>query len=399
MYKVRKYLIKQVIDGNSQNVSLALFLGSDPNTKSLQDHTLLHYAARWNQVEIIKILVAYGANLESRNYRDDTPLHRAARWGMSDAVRVLAELGGNVNVKGKYAYTPLHDAAFWGHTDTVSVLIELGADINARAWEGGHLPLESALWAHNPENRLPIVKSIVSAGAMGKTVKVWELYRFDLVCTIDLLRIFYPALNEIAHDDIFNLIKNGKSVAMYFAELYYHEAKQFENDSATTPIESMKFGLLKKSLDNYSKVLKFIQQYKDVDEKIKSINRIISMYSLSSTRVDIVNKGQDLYKLPMVLSLTSTASSSKENIFLKKLIFDLPQYGLQIANHWLDNIIDRMLAYSSDVVASCPSIFSPNKFQPRKSCSATFFYAEPSYAGNGSLLLPSNNSINLHLGP
>lgn len=55
--------------------------------------TALHAAAEENQVEVVKILVAAGADVEARNDYGLTPLQSALQRGRREAVSVLKEAG------------------------------------------------------------------------------------------------------------------------------------------------------------------------------------------------------------------------------------------------------------------------------------------------------------------
>jgi ankyrin repeat protein len=55
-----------------------------------------------------------------------TPVHIAAKYGNVNAIRVLAALGADVCAAANTGLTPLHIAAQYGHVDAIKGLAVLG---------------------------------------------------------------------------------------------------------------------------------------------------------------------------------------------------------------------------------------------------------------------------------
>ncbi|XP_054874660.1 uncharacterized protein si:ch73-193i2.2 isoform X2 [Amphiprion ocellaris] len=73
---------------------------ADPEARThLDQQTPLHYAAKNDAVEAIRLLLRAGATIESTDYKLRTPLQLAANLGRSDAARLLLELGADAGVK------------------------------------------------------------------------------------------------------------------------------------------------------------------------------------------------------------------------------------------------------------------------------------------------------------
>lgn len=102
------------------------------NAKDDQGLSALHYAARYNHVPIVKLLVEHHADLNDVDQEGATPLHYAARYkrvrfkGSEEVTSVtssvdnsvvlyLVSKGANVNVRDNYGCTPLHFAAMRGN--------------------------------------------------------------------------------------------------------------------------------------------------------------------------------------------------------------------------------------------------------------------------------------------
>ena len=70
------------------------------------------------------------ANVEDRGMKGDcTPLMEAASAGHTDIVRLLIAHGADVNAQSSSGNTPLMYACAGGHEDVVRVLLEAGAHV------------------------------------------------------------------------------------------------------------------------------------------------------------------------------------------------------------------------------------------------------------------------------
>jgi hypothetical protein len=100
-------------------VRLLLDSGADPNaTSNMRRSTPLHYAADgfitgpvWDpkrQVQTIKCLLNYDADLQAQDLNGATPLHRAVRTRCTAAVKALLEAGADPKIRNKPGSTPFH---------------------------------------------------------------------------------------------------------------------------------------------------------------------------------------------------------------------------------------------------------------------------------------------------
>ena len=109
--------------------------------------TLLHFAAQHgssNGTEILKFLLANGANIEAKNHIGQTPLFGAVIYDNLEGTKILIAHGAKVNVRQASGGTPLHAAAINSYCEVARALIRNGAAIKAKDSEG-KTPLRLAL--------------------------------------------------------------------------------------------------------------------------------------------------------------------------------------------------------------------------------------------------------------
>ena len=95
--------------------------------------------------ELVKLLIAAGADVNKADKWGSPPLHSAAEYGHTDCVKLLIAAGADVNKTNEDSETPLYTAAWNGHTECVKLLIDAGADVN-KTNEDGETPL---YWAES----------------------------------------------------------------------------------------------------------------------------------------------------------------------------------------------------------------------------------------------------------
>lgn len=106
--------------------------------------TPLHTAARGGHLEVIKFLIANGADVNARRKDGESALSEAVFNGHIDAARFLIASGANINNVGAEGHTPLHWTALHGNVDATTLLIERGADATIKD-EDGKTPVRCAL--------------------------------------------------------------------------------------------------------------------------------------------------------------------------------------------------------------------------------------------------------------
>ena len=128
----------------AENASLAMVeallgAGADPNVAQMSGLTPLMTAARTGNVAIVKALVTGGgdANAETKETKS-TALMWAVSEAHRDVVRVLLAAGADPHVSTTNGFTPLLYAARNGDIETAKALIAVGVDVNETGTDDTH---------------------------------------------------------------------------------------------------------------------------------------------------------------------------------------------------------------------------------------------------------------------
>jgi hypothetical protein len=120
----------------------------------------LHSAAFYEDLEMVRVLLDYGADVNSRSDHgnDCTPLGFASEGRFNDpkVVRLLLDHGADPNGQTWTGSTALHEAARVGRIEIVRLLIEHGASVEAKV-DDGRTPLDVA----SGEQRDEIIKLLL----------------------------------------------------------------------------------------------------------------------------------------------------------------------------------------------------------------------------------------------
>ena len=122
--------------------------------------TALHWAAHWNDAEVVELLIGAGANVNARNDYAATPLALAVENGSEPIVRRLLTAGADPNAPLATGETPLMTAVRAGNLLVVKALIASGANVNAAGGGRGQTPL---MWAVGGEPA--ILQTLLESGA------------------------------------------------------------------------------------------------------------------------------------------------------------------------------------------------------------------------------------------
>lgn len=105
--------------------------GVDVNIRQADGATALHWAAYRDDLELTTILLEAGADVDAVNDLGATPLWLSADNGSAAMVKRLVDAGADPNVTLHEGETPVMTAARTGNADAVRHLIAHGANVNA----------------------------------------------------------------------------------------------------------------------------------------------------------------------------------------------------------------------------------------------------------------------------
>ena len=143
----RRPLVAALAGGHFKTADLLRHYGADLDNRvaSQQMRTPMHSAAYYGDLEIVKKLIEYEADISAKDLEGYTPLNLASEGiHLKDrsVLRLLLERGADVNARTKVGSTPLHRASSWGALEIVRLLLDSGADVEAKD-NGGRTAIQS----------------------------------------------------------------------------------------------------------------------------------------------------------------------------------------------------------------------------------------------------------------
>lgn len=123
--------------GHEDIVATLLRREANPNKRTKQGQTALHYAASRNRFRIAEMLISCNAKLDVADETTSaTPLHRAASKGNLKMVQLLTENKCQLDCIDIEGNTPLHLACEEERTEVAELLNQLGASTSIENKEG-----------------------------------------------------------------------------------------------------------------------------------------------------------------------------------------------------------------------------------------------------------------------
>ncbi|GBO07023.1 Ankyrin-1 [Araneus ventricosus] len=203
--------------------------------KANDGFSLLHIAAQFGHLNIMKHLIQKGADIKSENDAGSKPIHVAAREGHKDIVQFLIDLDPTSKQLTADSKTVIHYAVLGGH-DVLQFLIDRKFDINASS-RIGYLPIHIAVETNN-EN---ILKILLHHGAFYNAIfngctplKIAQIKNYmqcaDLLVSVEKL---FHAVKRNNISEVESFIKNGIAINVRNADnitpLHYACWKGYEN--------------------------------------------------------------------------------------------------------------------------------------------------------------------------
>lgn len=182
-----------IANGDHSAISMILQAGADPNCKVADGITGLHIAAEKGDLELVKQLIAAGAEVDATTAASDrigpgrTALWIAAQNNDRAVAAALLAASASPNlVSGIDRTTPLILACSQGNTQLAQLLLQNGADVNMTGADG-ITSLIAACKGHANEKSLEIVKLLLAQGVQVNNRLTTGETAFYLCCKRNLL--------------------------------------------------------------------------------------------------------------------------------------------------------------------------------------------------------------------
>jgi ankyrin repeat protein len=138
--------------GISEDLKKIIYLIGLKNLEQvdINKYTALHHASISGNIENVKVLIGYGANIYAKS-SDETrnwlPIHYACKFGFKNIVEEFINSGIDKEVKTSFGLTPIHIACEFGYPDLVKYLVQIGCDTNCETSSENHrlTPLHYAI--------------------------------------------------------------------------------------------------------------------------------------------------------------------------------------------------------------------------------------------------------------
>jgi len=125
-------LLKAVENDDIKTVQYCLDKGANMETKGERDFTPLLAASGYGYIELVKFFLEKDANREARSRLGKTPLILAALIGYDlDIIKILVEYGANIQAKDNNELTAYDHASQKGHNDIAQYLLDVQNEFNS----------------------------------------------------------------------------------------------------------------------------------------------------------------------------------------------------------------------------------------------------------------------------
>lgn len=152
-------LLAAIVGNHIEIVRVLLARGADLNRPGQSGHRPIDIAADDRRAPILELLLQRGAST-GRSMQERTPLWNAAAQDNPEAIKLLLRHGANPNELGTYDEPPLYRAALNGHVEAARLLLAGGANVNGTDDEG-QTPLMAAI----VDGSIPTMELLLAHGA------------------------------------------------------------------------------------------------------------------------------------------------------------------------------------------------------------------------------------------
>ncbi len=146
------------IDGNVEVVKKLVAKGANLDKQDNDGNTALIIAAQEEHIEVAKQLIEAGANLDIKDNNKDTALIRAVIRGHIEIVKCIVGAGANLDIQNEKGKTAIHLAIEKGCTDIEKNLMLAGDDFLDKEGYKEYL-------VKNQKKYIEILKYLINVGA------------------------------------------------------------------------------------------------------------------------------------------------------------------------------------------------------------------------------------------
>lgn len=129
-------LFLAVENGSVEMVEMLLNFGAKVNARDRSKQTPLMRLDEDATPELVELLIRHGAKVDAVDSKGSSPLILAAGAANADVVKALIDAGSDVKLRNKEGQTALMKAASYDDIESVRALIAAGSEINARNKDG-----------------------------------------------------------------------------------------------------------------------------------------------------------------------------------------------------------------------------------------------------------------------
>jgi len=122
-------------------------------------------AAKGNDVELVRELIAAGGDVNAKDDLEDSAFLYAGAEGFNEILELTLENGADVKSLNRYGGTALIPASEHGHVETVKMLIEAGVPVDHVNDPGWTAMQEAVLLNDGGEDQQEVVRLLLAAGA------------------------------------------------------------------------------------------------------------------------------------------------------------------------------------------------------------------------------------------
>lgn len=247
--------------------------GAEINTIDMDGNTPLLLAINNKNLETVKSLISLGANVNYKNIKSngETPLLLASKGGNSLVVEELIKAGADIEVSYKDKNSPLMVAINSGDIQTVNALIKAKANVNSSN-SNGVSPLMLAAKSKN----LEIVKKLLDSGSNintkdnnGETALIFAIKSNGTEIMQELIKKGAPVNSQHKNDEtplMYATRQNNKDLIHALVALQADiEAKNQKGQTALDIAQENKYEISEKELLNAGA----IEHKKDNKTKLK----------------------------------------------------------------------------------------------------------------------------------